>query len=62
MSLQWRRIQPGLYVSVGGPRYQVGLLGTGEWFAEGPDVDAVYKSKGDAQQACQFAVMKGLTR
>ena len=36
-------------------RGPVGRTDTGEWFAEGPGVDAVYDSKGDAQQACEFA-------
>ena len=51
--MKWKRIEPGLYRS---GEYQVGLLASGEWFAEGPNVDSAYRSKGDAQQACVWAV------
>lgn len=47
--LRWRRVKPGVYVS---GKYQVGLLACGEWFAEGPGVDAAYPTKGQAQAAC----------
>jgi len=57
-NLYWKRVRPGLYMSTGAgaPRYMVGRTESGEWYAEGPNVDAVYRSKGDAQQACQWAV------
>lgn len=51
-SLAWHREGPGLYRS--GP-YRVGRLDTGEWFADGPGVDAVYDTKAQAQVACMVA-------
>jgi len=51
--MKWTRIKPGLYRA---GDYQVGLMTSGEWFAEGPNVDAAYRSKGDAQMACVWAM------
>ena len=57
--MRWHRAEAGLYLAqFGAARFKVGLLGTGEWFAEGPGVDQVYRSKGDAQQACEWAVRR----
>ncbi len=53
--IRWVRVRPGLYESEGEPSYQVGLLPSGEWYADGPGVDQAYATKGDAQQACQYA-------
>lgn len=52
MALVWKRVQPGLYAS---GEYTVGQTSSGEWYAEGPGVDEVYRSKGDAQLACMWA-------
>lgn len=53
--MRWYRLKPGLY---GAGRYIVGKVPSGEWFAEGPGIDAVYPSKSAAQEACQQAVMR----
>lgn len=49
--LKWTRVQPGVYQA---GDYRVGHLETGEWFAEGPNVDAVYSTKRNAQSACKL--------
>lgn len=48
----WHRVRPGEYRSGG---YEVGLLPTGEWFAEGPGVDRCFDHKHEAQAACDAA-------
>ena len=50
--MSWRRVEPGQYRCGG---YLVGLLDTGEWFAEGPRVDRCFDHKHDAQAACDSA-------
>lgn len=57
-NLYWRRVEPGMYVSVSVAKetYTVGRCPTtGEWFAEGPRVDGVYRTKRQAQVVCQLA-------
>jgi hypothetical protein len=50
--MTWKRVAPGVYRSGG---YLVGLLATGEWFAEGPGMDRCFDHKHDAQAACAAA-------
>lgn len=47
--MRWRRVRPGVYVS---GAYEVGQMECGEWYADGPGVDAAYPSKAHAQAAC----------
>lgn len=49
----WHRVTGGAYQAYyGASRYRVGKLLSGEWYAEGPNVDAAYPTKAAAQRAC----------
>lgn len=57
MSLYWRRLTPGRYVSVGlTPGYEVGKTASGEWYFEGHGLDGIADTKSQAQAACEANV------
>jgi len=54
MSLCWRRIRPGAYISTGLVRdFEVGQTVSGEWYYEGYGLDGIAATKAEAQAACQ---------
>ena len=50
----WKRVGPSTYRS---GEFWVGRLACGEWYAEGPGVDAVFPTKAEAQAACSMSAV-----